>query len=130
MIRPALLVLCAAGCGPGTEKDEPDAAHLRRAPEPAPAVADSMVLRTPAGAEIWLTEGRAASDSAGIACVERSVEIRTDTSRRKVPLLFVTRPPVLLGPDALRAELSNHCRTTAVYRVDVTTARPTRMADR
>lgn len=120
------LVAGLAACG---GRDGPPAQRVDSAPA-AVTVADTMVLRTPDGTEVWLAEGREGRDSTGGTCFERSVELRTDSLTRKVPLLFVTGAPVLLGRDAIRAELSLHCRTMAVYRVDLATARPTRLEER
>ncbi|MHB1327753.1 MAG: hypothetical protein ACYC2K_06075 [Gemmatimonadales bacterium] len=99
--------------------------------DPSHAVpADSLVLSLPSGHTVWLAEGRAATDSAGAGCTERSVEIRTDTATVKVPLLFVVEPPTVLDRDHLRAELSRHCRVMAVYRVELATGRPYKLEDR
>ena len=96
-----------------------------RAPDTAsPPLADSLALSTPDGVTVWLTEGRASTDSAGNACVERSIEIRRDTSRLKVPLLYTVSPLVLLDDSTLRAELAERCRPARAYRVDLRTAMP------
>lgn len=116
----------AAGCG-----SRPEAAPAP--PEPsaaAPALpADTMVLVTRSGHRIWLAEGRPARDSAGTPCYERSVEIRTDSSRIKVPLLFVANPPRERA-GRLEAELSLNCRPLALYSIDLATGRPSKLADR
>lgn len=119
VLLPAALIACA---------EQP-------APPPVPAAVepvypDSLVLRTPEGHEIWLTDVRRAADSAGAECLERSVEIRTDSSRTRVPLLYTREAPTQIDPRHVRAELSRDCRTVAVYRVELATARPIRMADR
>jgi hypothetical protein len=124
-MRPAGLIgLAALACGP---KPPPPAEPGEATPAP---VSDTLVLRTAAGHEVWLTDARLARDSAGGACLERSVEIRTDSTRLRVPLLYTRTAPAVLDRRHLRAELSLHCRTMAIYRVELATARPTKLADR
>ncbi len=120
-------VATASGCARSVE-DQPgvDTTDVSR----ATGLADSLVLTLPSGQTVWLAEGRPAKDSAGAECIERSVEIRTDTSSVKIPLLFVVNPPVVLDRDHLRAELSRHCRVMAVYRVELATGRPYKLEDR
>lgn len=118
----ALAGWLVAGC------ERPAAAPRRPAADAAPP-ADTMVLR--AGRyRIWLAEGRAASDSTGRACYERSVEIRTDSSRTKIPLLYVLDAPTVLDRDHVRASLSYRCHPMAVYRVELASGRPVKIGDR
>lgn len=119
----ALLLAALGGCG----HPEPPLPEAGSVPSSVP---DSLVLTTAEGFEVWLTDLREARDSAGTACQERSVEIRRDTVRLRVPLLYVRTAPTWLGPGQLRAELSRDCRTMAVYRVELSTARPDKLADR
>lgn len=119
-----LLAVVGAGCrGP---RDESRATPRAAAPA---APGDSLVLELEDGAQVWLAEGREAHDSAGAACYERSVEIRKAGGTITVPLLYTTRAPVVLDRGTLRAELSKACRVMAIYRVDVATGRPTKIAD-
>lgn len=121
---------CLLGsCGAREAGGGPAADSLAAAPA-ASAPADTLVHRTPDGYQIWLTEGRAAADSSGAACYERSVEIRTDSSRVKVPLLFVLEAPTDLGRGFVRAELSLRCRPFATYRVELATGRPFKLEGR
>lgn len=120
----ALLVMA---CRPAAEApSQADTTDLSQTTGPA----DSLVLTLPSGHAVWLAEGRPARDSAGTACFERSVEIRTGTSTVKVPLLFVMTAPAVLDRANLRAELSRHCRVMAVYRVELATGRPYKLEDR
>ena len=91
--------------------------------------ADTLVL-TNGPYQIWLAEGRAAADSAGQSCYERSVDVRTDSTRTKVPLLYVLDPPTVFDRDHLRAVLSYRCRPMAVYRIELATGRPFKIEDR
>ncbi len=116
-------VLVVAGC----HSADRSAAII---PPSAAVVLDSMILAVPGGRTVWLAEGREARDSAGTPCVERSVEIRTDSGRLKVPLLFVRRGPTVLDREHLRAELSRNCRVMAIYSVDLATGRPVKLGDR
>ncbi len=119
MVLGASLVV---GCG-RPQVPEPAAEAIASAPP------DTMVLA--AGRyRIWLAEGRAAADSSGHPCYERSVEVRTDSSRTKVPLLYVLEGPTSLDRDHVRAVLSYRCRPLAVYRVELATGRPFKIEDR
>jgi len=119
----ALLATLAAGCGARGEPppDGPPVPNTRTVP---PQPADSMVLTAPGGVTVWLTEGRPGSDSTGAACYERTIEIRRDTSRLKVPLLYTVTVPVLLDDTTLKAELSRACRPTTSYRVSLRDGMP------
>lgn len=123
-MRCAAGLLLAALCSCG--RPAPPPVEARSVPPPVP---DTLVLTTAEGFEVWLTDLREARDSAGEACQERSVEIRRDTVRLRVPLLYVRTAPTRLGPGQVRAELSRDCRTMAVYRVELSTARPYKLAD-
>jgi hypothetical protein len=121
--RLALLAALAAGCGARGEPP-PDGPPLPDARAVPPEPADSMVLTAPGGVTVWLAEGRRSSDSAGTACYERTIEIRRDTSRLKVPLLYTVTVPVLLNDSTLKAELARDCRPTASYRVSLRDGMP------
>ncbi len=86
---------------------------------------DSLVLTAPEGATVWFTEGRPAVAASGENCVERSLEIRRDGSRLKVPLLYTVSVPVLIDDTTMKAELAEHCKSARAYRVNLKTARPT-----
>lgn len=122
----ALLAALAAGCGARGEPP-PDGPPLPDASPAPPAPADSMVLTAPGGVTVWLAEGRRSSDSAGAACYERTIEIRRDTIRLKVPLLYTVTLPVLLDDSTMRAELARDCRSTASYRVSLRDGMPHRI---
>lgn len=124
--RACAALLLVAACGRAPAPPGQDAATQ----PPESAVPDSLALTTADGYQVWLTDVRPARDSAGGTCQERSVEIRRDTVRLRVPLLYVRVPPTLLDPRHLRAELSRDCRTTAIYRVELATARPYKIEDR
>jgi hypothetical protein len=102
-------------------RGEPEPGRLPEAEAGASELTDSLVLTAPDGTTIWLTEGRASTDSAGAACVERSIEIRRDTTRLKVPLLYTITAPVLLDDTTMRAELAERCRADRSYRIDLRT---------
>jgi len=91
------------------------------------AVADSLVLVAPGGFTVWLTEGRPATDLKGTPCLERTLEIRTDSARRKVPLLYTSTIPTLLDDTTMRAELSHDCLPSAAYRVSLRDGMPHRL---
>lgn len=118
-----LTALALAGCGARGEPppDGIPAVDTRVAP---PEPADSLVLTAPGGVTVWLAEGRRGSDSAGTACYERTIEIRRDTTRKKVPLLYTVTVPVLLDDSTFKAELARDCRATASYRVSLRDGMP------
>jgi hypothetical protein len=88
---------------------------------------DTLVLSAPGGTTIWLAEGRPAVSSTGENCIERTIEIRKDSSRLKVPLLYTVTMPVLIDDTTMRADLAEHCKATRPYRVNLKTARPSPM---
>jgi hypothetical protein len=90
-------------------------------------VADSLVLVAPGGFTVWLSDGRPATDLKGVVCLERSLEIRTDSARHKVPLLYTSTTPTLLDDTTMRAELSRDCRPAAAYRVSLRDGMPHRL---
>lgn len=124
-VRAAIALAAAlSGCGvrgepaPGNPAPE-DTMTLR--------LSDSLVLRAPGGITVWLTEGRRSQSPDGTSCVERSIEIRRDTLRHQIPLLYTVTTPRLLDDTTLRAELARDCAPVAAYRVDLRDAMPHRI---
>ncbi|HEU5218047.1 MAG TPA: hypothetical protein VFU23_05275 [Gemmatimonadales bacterium] len=120
----AMIALVLAACG---ARGEPAPGSLPEADQGPPQMADTLVLSLPGGAAVWLAEGRRARDSAGTPCVERSVEIRRDSVKLKVPLLFTGSIPTMLDDTTIRAELFSNCRPSGVYKVGVRDGLPHRM---
>jgi len=126
MTRPAVLLasgfaMILAACGARGEPAPSAAPEVAQAP---PAVADSLVLTLAGGATVWLAEGRRAADSAGAPCFERSVEIRRDTVRIKVPLLFTASLPTRVDDSTFRAELFRDCRPESAYLINIKDGMP------
>jgi hypothetical protein len=121
----AFVAAALAGCGargepaPGNPAPE-DTTGLR--------LADSLVLSAPGGFTVWFTEGRKGTSASGAPCIERTLEIRRDTLRHKIPLLYTVTVPRLLDDTTLRAELARDCAPAAAYRVDLRDAMPHRIA--
>ncbi len=88
--------------------------------------ADSLVLTTSAGAEVWFTLARPASGADGSSCVERALEIRRGGTRVKVPLMYTGSPPVLLNDSTMRAILWTHCQPGNAYVVNLRSGQPVR----
>lgn len=88
---------------------------------------DTLVLTAPGGTTVWLSEGRPAVSATGENCLERTIEIRKDSSRLKVPLLYTVTMPVLIDDTTIQALLAEHCQATRPYRVNLKTARPSPM---
>ena len=116
-------LLPLAACTGGSPRPAPPDS----APAVPPAPADSLVLEGPGGVTVWFTDARDATAPDGTACRERALQIRQDSTRRGVPLLYTREAPVLMGQDAIRAVLYNNCEPVAAYRVDFATISPKRL---
>jgi hypothetical protein len=121
----ASIAILSAACGARGEPPPGELPPVGTRLEPA---ADSLVLSAPGGVTVWLTEGRRATDSTGTPCFERSIEIRRDSVRLKVPLLYTLATPTLLDDSTIRAELSLDCRPGASYRVGLRDGMPHKMS--
>ncbi len=97
-------------------------------PKPPAAAADSLALAIGPALSVWFTDQRQDKDSAGTVCIERVLQIRRDSTRTPVPLLYTGRVPVVVDDSTIEAELWLHCRVMDRYRVDLRTGRPTRVA--
>ncbi|MFN8651055.1 MAG: hypothetical protein U0133_04030 [Gemmatimonadales bacterium] len=113
-----LLAACAA-------KPEPAPAADTTAAAPKPA--DSLVLTTKQGTEVWFTDSRSARDSTGAPCTERVMQIRRDGQRIAVPLLYTGSTPRLVNDSTIEAPIWLNCRPGNVYQVDLKTGRPVRV---
>lgn len=122
-----IVVAVAPAC---LARGEPEPGRVPEAYAGVAGLADSLVLTAPGGPTVWLTEGRPAVSPTGENCIERSLEIRRDASRRTVPLLYTVSVPVLLDDTTMRAELAEHCRPARAYRVNLNTGRPSPMEAR
>jgi hypothetical protein len=88
--------------------------------------ADSLVLTSPGGAQVWFTLSRNAMGAGGQGCVERGLEIRDRGKRIQVPLLYTVGHPVLLNDSTIRAVLWTHCQPGDTYLVNLRTGHPAR----
>ncbi len=107
-------------CG-GAESDRRDSGAT-----PVLAPADSLVLTSSSGTEVWFTLARAASSPEGQTCTERGLEIRNGERRLKVPLLYTGSAPVLVDDTTMEAVLWTHCQPGDRYRVSLRTGQPLR----
>jgi hypothetical protein len=117
------VAVLAVACASEAPREE-----AQSAAPPAAAFADSLVLEAPGGITVWFTQAREAEDSAGVTCQERALEVRRDTTRRGVGLLYTREAPTLLDQDHMRAVLYNNCEPGPAYRVDFATLSPRRIA--
>jgi hypothetical protein len=117
----ALLAALCSAC----DRGEPLPVN-QPAATPPQAPAAELALKTPTGAEVWFGDARESRDSAGTACVERTLEIRGPEGRRIVPLLYTLDTPTVLDDSTIRARLFTDCRPGPAYRVDLRTGLPTR----
>jgi hypothetical protein len=93
----------------------------------APRPADSLVLTTPAGSQVWFAAARTAQDSSGTRCMERVMEIRSEGRVTPIPLLYTGTPPRLVNDSTIEAAIWRNCRPGNVYRVDLRTGQPVRV---
>jgi hypothetical protein len=129
----AVLLLAGSawsGCGGSTDRPTD---RLTDSPTPKPTTSptssptDSLVLQAPGGITVWFTAARTAKDSSGTSCLERALEIRHDSVKAGVPLLYTREAPTLLDSTAMRAVLYNQCHPGPAYRVDFATVSPKRL---
>jgi hypothetical protein len=119
-----LVLVLLAGCG---TRGEPEAGAVPEVAQASPPVPDTLVLSLPGGNTVWLAEGRRAVDSAGTPCFERSVEIRREGVKLKVPLLFTGAIPTRVDDSTILALLYHDCRPSASYKVGVRDGMPHRV---
>jgi len=123
--RRFLLIACATtpllACT-GPAKDQVPAIRKE-----STAAADSLVLTSPGGSQVWFTLSRNAAEVGGQPCVERALEIRDHSKRIKVPLLYTGGLPVMLNDSTIRAVLWTHCTPGDTYLVNLQTGQPTRL---
>ena len=117
----AVLVPIAGACA-GEQPARQPASETAGESRPAsirmtPVSTDSLVLTLGGGAQVWFTAMRQGKDSAGTACIERAVEVRRDSLRLPVPLLYTREVPLPLNDSQFRAVLYRDCMPVAVYRV-------------
>jgi hypothetical protein len=118
----ALVQMLACG-GP----DEKPAAETAGAGPVAPAAPrDSLVATAPGGVEIWFTLARDGKAADGTTCVDRTMEIRRDSTRIPIPLLYTGAAPELVNDSTIRARLSTQCVPADAYLVNLRTGRPVR----
>jgi hypothetical protein len=128
VLKPGVWIsLLFAGCEPGTRAPATDR------PSPPDHVADrpadTLVLTTAAGVEIWYGLARSGRGPDGAPCVERGLEIRRGQRRIQVPLLYTGETPTLLNDSTMRAVLWTNCRPGDAYLVDLTNGRPVRQPE-
>jgi hypothetical protein len=107
------------GCG---SADRPSKGQSVSTSQPA----ESLILATRTGVEIWYTLSRPSAGADGKPCVERGIEVRRNGERIAVPLLYTGDAPTLLNDSTMRAILWTNCRPVAAYLVDLRTGRPVR----
>ena len=130
----AACLLAACGCGGDASHGRearsatagPPAAAAEGPASPSLHAADSLVLGTPGGSQIWFTDAREAHAATGEKCLERVLEIRTSGDTVRVPLLYTGEVPELVDDTTLRAHTWRDCAATDPYLVDIRTGRPRR----
>lgn len=110
---PALLALVACS------RPAPPAAP----PAPPAAPWDSLALTLPESTTIWLVTGRQGIAADGSTCDEWSIQVRTPTTRRLVPLLYTRHAPHLDGARVMAIQ-SNRCVDGDTYLIEPATGNP------
>jgi hypothetical protein len=116
-------IIALAGCGSG-DQAPPRQGDSAEAVAEAAGPADSLVLTTRRGLEIWYSLSRSSRGATG-ECIERGLQIRQGRQRIQVPLLYTGEPPTLLNDSTMRAVLWTNCKPGVTYRVDLASGRPT-----
>lgn len=119
MRRALLLLAVLLGC-----RSEPPASQPVTASVHVAVPADSQVGQV-AQYTLWFTLARPAHDSTGAPCSERGLEIRSDSSRHLIPLLYTREAPVPESDSTILVHLSDNCAQGRAYRVNLRTAQPT-----
>lgn len=120
------LILLAGVLACGREAPPGPRTDLPAQPDAAPA--ESLAVRLGPGVEIWYGAGRAAQDSSGGTCFERTLLIRDSAGSRQVPLLYTLEAPSRLDDTSMRARVYRNCQPGDAYRVALSTGRPTPLA--
>lgn len=120
-----------AACGPsaraGASRAGAAVADSARVVGDTGPAGDSLALALPDGGSLRFTAPRAARDSAGRACVERSLALARHGERRIVPLLYTAEPPTRVDDTTARVHLWRDCRPGDLYDIDLRTAQPRRV---
>lgn len=127
LVPAAMLAACGpsqrrAASGAGGERVD----SVRAVGDTAPA-GDSLALALPDGASLRFAAPRPGHDSAGRACVERSLAIERHGRRYIVPLLYTAEPPTRVDDTTARVHLRRDCRPGDLYDIDLRTAQPRRV---
>jgi len=118
------VIACGPSAGCSRSATTPADGHSPDAATRTATLPDSLLLTLESGATIWWTTGREVRGDDGTTCIERAIEIRADTARRLVPLLYTMTAPVALSDSVFRVALSTRCHPGGMYRVHVRTAQP------
>lgn len=120
----AVLIALAAACETAPRRTASAPADSAPRPPAAPVLPDSLALRAPDGTELWFTDARHATAADGRACVERVMQLRRDTLRLPVPLLYTGERPRLVNDTLAEAHIYLHCVPGNLYRINLRTGQP------
>lgn len=110
--------VAAAGCG-----DKGTAKPVEVVP-PAPAA--ELALKVSDSVAVWFTGARTDTSAAGVACVERVMEIRAGRRAVPIPLLYTAEIPTMTNDSTLQVHIWRHCVPADLYRVNLRTGQPMR----
>lgn len=114
-------------CGGSRPEAGAEAAESEDEGMVAARVSDSLILTTPAGYQVWYSGSRPARADNGQVCVERTMQIRRDSTRVNIPLLYTGATPFLVNDTTIEAAIWLNCRPGNVYRVNLRTGLPVRV---
>ena len=118
MKRRLLLLALVSACSREQAGHEP-AAALDRQP-------DSLVLRMPDSAEVWMVGSMLDTGGTGSPCYERTLEIRRGGRSTPVPLLYTMGDLEVVDDTTVRAALMRDCAPHDIYLVSTNTGQPRR----
>jgi hypothetical protein len=122
-VNPRRVLLLAAALGMAGCSEHRSGAPAPDSSATSPAQPAARLALKAGSTEVWFTLAQNDSGPDG-ACVERTLEIRRDSARIPVPLLYTGEPPVQVNDSTVRASLWRNCRPYAPYLIDLRTGQP------
>jgi hypothetical protein len=125
--RPSLLLIGALiSCAGDQAAKTPPADAASGNSNEAAVPPDSLVLRLGDGTELWYTLSREDKDTTGATCLERTLEIRAQSRKIPVPLLYTRDVPRPINDSIVSARIWSRCAPGDEYRVNLRTGQPVR----
>jgi hypothetical protein len=119
-----LAVALLAACSGGPPEAKSFAADSLQHPKAAPKLPDSLALRAPDGTEIWFTDARSAKAASGEDCIERVMQLRHDSTRVAIPLLYTAEVPRMVNDTLAETHIFLNCKPGNLYRINLRNGQP------